>query len=94
MGVAWSHCPLCELKQVAWFPPTAQSTLPLPCAGALGLPPHLLPPATSALHQELAPNAPGFPHHPIPAQMCTGDGGVLCCPRPCGGRLQPHSAPC
>lgn len=37
--MAWSHCPLCELKQVACFPPTAQSTLP-PCAGALGHPPH------------------------------------------------------
>lgn len=97
MGVAWSHCPLCELKQVPGSLP-----LPPPCVGALGHLPHVLPPATSALHQEL-PQRPWLPTPPIPAQICTlqgifgvrgegrdrGGAAVLCILTP----VQPHSAP-
>lgn len=98
MGVAWSHCPLCELKQVAWFPSTA-TTL---CWGTR-------PPPTCTATCSLSsapgtlPQRPSLPTPPIPAQICTlqgilgvrgegrGRGGaaVLCILTP----MQPHSAP-
>lgn len=63
MGVAWSHCPLCELKQVAWFPSTA-TTL---CWGT----PHTYCHLQLQLYTRNSPQRPWLPTPLIPAQMCT-----------------------